>query len=441
MPSHSHDHTRNSNFKLSRSQEIILAALDGQDGLSLRKLILSMAKRPISPSEEIEYARKAKAHCDWLAAHNLVVATNRDGHLIYTTNMVLRPIQHGLHYRPSYSNARRLILASAVALVLSACSHNPFATPHQPTEKPIRPYNASTLPVITERIAQFSDSNGEAIYRYCRESECPGPTPKVSYRVAERTTQQLGTPAGRPKITDEKSLKEALKGFAKDAGQADPSKELTAVPTAKVMETERSASQRRTSDSLVSSSEKQKGRGGAAESAIPSILSEKTAPQSSANLKKTEPIQDRKAVEQVSRAESSGNVQSQGAGSSESGMSLKFDRMTSSRAGMVSFSNGAELLNPQSKEQIANLADQAREAGMIKLRGHAASRNLTDEQKKLAIGRSIAVKIEFMKMGIERQKIRIMNPRENDLVDASNVNSDINRSVEIVFLKEKQPIA
>ena len=71
MPAPSFPRNEQSKFKLSRSQEMILAALEeAQEGVSLRKLIHSMAQRPITPAEEIEYARRAKAHCDWLEAHN-----------------------------------------------------------------------------------------------------------------------------------------------------------------------------------------------------------------------------------------------------------------------------------------------------------------------------------------------------------------------------------
>lgn len=417
MPSTSHPRNEEAKFQLSQSQELILAALDGQEGLGLRKLILAMARRPLTPAEELVYARRAKAHCDWLEIHQLVTTQQREGHLIYTKAMLLRPVKQGWHYRPAYSSARSLVLASAVALALSACSHNPFNSA-EASDKPMRAYSASSLPLLTERIAQFSDTNGESIYRYCRDDECPGPTPKVLYRVTERTTRQLGTPPGRPQVTDEKSLKEALKELSQAAAKVEPAKVPTGSPSARVVSSEPSLALKKSPQA-----------------------SEGSALVRPAHTKGTEAAGASVTPDDSSRASSNGTTQKQSAAKAIAEMPLRADSSFGSYDALISFANGGEILNGESKEMIAKLANQARDAEVIRLRGHVASRSLTEEQTRLAIGRSIAVRHEFMRQGIERQKIRIMNPRENDLVDSTNVNSISNRSVEISFGKPKTPVA
>lgn len=424
MPAPSFPRNEQSKFKLSRSQEMILAALEeAQEGVSLRKLIHSIAQRPITPAEEIEYARRAKAHCDWLEAHNLLVSVEQKGHLIYSKQGPLRPVVAGKIYRPSYSTARQMVLVSAVALVLAACTHSPFSK-ESPSDKQVRPYNAATLPVITERIAQFADQSGDSVYRYCREGECPSPTPKVPARIQERTTQQLGTPPARARITDEKSLKDALKSFAKDAGKTDLSSESGAKPTAKVIRTESKAGLRETK-------EETDPRKGTKQTKAPAEKAATTeAPKPEQN---PQPVAwDVKAKTQVSENEKAPVASTR---ISSDDKPLKVDTSFASYDGLVSFGNGAEVMSSAGKEQVEKLLDQARSASLIRLRGHAASRSLTEDQRKLAIGRSIAVKLEFMKHGVERQKIRILNPKDNDLLDASYVSADVNRSVEIMIQK------
>jgi hypothetical protein len=75
------------------------------------------------------------------------------------------------------------------------------------------------------------------------------------------------------------------------------------------------------------------------------------------------------------------------------------------------------MLDGLSRQKVAELAQEAQEAERVRLRGRAGAVILTEELKKLAVGRAYAVKMEFVKHDVAKDKIRILNPRENDLLD------------------------
>ena len=66
----------------------------------------------------------------------------------------------------------------------------------------------------------------------------------------------------------------------------------------------------------------------------------------------------------------------------------------------------------------------------MRLRGRVARETLDEDMKKLAVGRAYAVKMEFARHDVPKDKIRILNPKA-ELVDAANPKASVNRSVDI----------
>ncbi|PKP72782.1 MAG: hypothetical protein CVT84_16940 [Alphaproteobacteria bacterium HGW-Alphaproteobacteria-6] len=66
-----------------------------------------------------------------------------------------------------------------------------------------------------------------------------------------------------------------------------------------------------------------------------------------------------------------------------------------------------------SRQKVAELAPQAREAERVRLRGRVATAQLSEEMKKLAVGRAYAVKVEFVKHEVDKSKIRILSPQQS----------------------------
>jgi len=112
---------------------------------------------------------------------------------------------------------------------------------------------------------------------------------------------------------------------------------------------------------------------------------------------------------------------------------LKLDAEFDSYKGVVSFASGSMMLDGLSRQKVAELAPKAQEAERVRLRGRAGAVSLTEELKKLAVGRAYAVKMEFVKHDVAKDKIRILNPRENDLLDGGAPRASINRSVDVTF--------
>lgn len=112
---------------------------------------------------------------------------------------------------------------------------------------------------------------------------------------------------------------------------------------------------------------------------------------------------------------------------------LKLDSEFDSYKGVVSFASGSMMLDGLSRQKVAELAPKAQEAERVRLRGRAGAVTLTEELKKLAVGRAYAVKMEFVKHDVAKDKIRILNPRENDLLDGDAPRASINRSVDVTF--------
>ena len=70
---------------------------------------------------------------------------------------------------------------------------------------------------------------------------------------------------------------------------------------------------------------------------------------------------------------------------------------------MVSFQQGSMVLDGLSRQKVAE---------RVRLRGRVASTQLSEDMKKLAVGRAYAVKVEFGKHDVDKAKIRILNPQQ-----------------------------
>ena len=95
------------------------------------------------------------------------------------------------------------------------------------------------------------------------------------------------------------------------------------------------------------------------------------------------------------------------------GIALRTDSDFTSYKGMVGFQQGSMVLDGLSRQKVAELAPQAREAERVRLRGRVATTQLSEEMKKLAVGRAYAVKVEFVKHEVDKSKIRILSPQQS----------------------------
>ena len=95
------------------------------------------------------------------------------------------------------------------------------------------------------------------------------------------------------------------------------------------------------------------------------------------------------------------------------GIALRTDSDFTSYKGMVGFQQGSMVLDGLSRQKVAELAPQAREAERVRLRGRVATAQLSEEMKKLAVGRAYAVKVEFVKHEVDKSKIRILSPQQS----------------------------
>jgi len=95
------------------------------------------------------------------------------------------------------------------------------------------------------------------------------------------------------------------------------------------------------------------------------------------------------------------------------GITLRTDGDFTSYKGMVGFQQGSMVLDGLNRQKVAEMAPQARDAERVRLRGRVATSQLSEEMKKLAVGRAYAVKVEFVKHDVDKSKIRILSPQQS----------------------------
>ncbi len=102
-------------------------------------------------------------------------------------------------------------------------------------------------------------------------------------------------------------------------------------------------------------------------------------------------------------------------------------------AELISFGNNSDVLDAAALAQLQPLAQAAKRADGVRLRGRVGYAVLTDAQRRLAVGRAIAVRRALVELGVERSKIKILIPRDHDFVDASDPAALVNRSVSVAL--------
>lgn len=102
-------------------------------------------------------------------------------------------------------------------------------------------------------------------------------------------------------------------------------------------------------------------------------------------------------------------------------------------AELISFGNNSDVLDAAALTQLQPLAHAARLADGVRLRGRVGYAVLTDAQRRLAVGRAIAVRRALVELGVERSKIKILIPRDHDFVDAADPAAPVNRSVSVAL--------
>lgn len=299
-----------------------------------------------------------------------------------------------------------LTTATAGTLVAAGCSLLPIgsnAPGHIPTYA-----DGSTPP---SRIEQFYAGNN-MVYRYCHGDECPAPTPK------------------RPAIG---GFAYANHGAARPAPlhQAAPAPGAAVAPSATPSTTDNSRHA-----AIAAALAKLKDPAGAPTTA-PAASTESAVGLPSAARKAAQPERAAAPV-QLAMADTASpatnTIVKQAVASAPSATDttgrLKSDPEFTSYKGIAEFANGSQVLDGLNKQKIAELAPQARAAAQVRLRGRVARETLDEDMKKLAVGRAYAVKMEFARHDVPKDKIRILNPKA-ELVDAANPKASVNRSVDI----------
>ena len=278
-------------------------------------------------------------------------------------------------------------VAAMAVLAAAGCTLLPSS---QPTAKAVAP-----LPVYSDgtgfpsRIEQFFNGRN-MVYRYCQDDECPLPTPKVA-----SAAQRFDAPRYETTADAHNAVAIGVAGASIAAAAArigpltEPQAKMNAKPTA----------------TLVAAASS-----GAVQSIGASVGA--TAPNMLATLSQKE--------------------------TPTAGLALRTDGEFTSYKGMVGFQQGSMVLDGLSRQKVAELAPMARDAERVRLRGRVASFQLTEDMKKLAVGRAYAVKVEFGKHDVDKAKIRILNPQQ---ANAENATGTV-RGVDVMLdMPEKKSLS
>lgn len=281
-----------------------------------------------------------------------------------------------------------IAVCAASAVMAAGCSLLPGV---QPETQPAR---VAQLPVYGDgtgfpsRIEQFF--NGRSlVYRYCQDDECPSPTPKVAAAAPQRvetpryeavaTVRQAtaqGAAAGVATAATDKLVRTAVKpsavlvATASGATMTAGAESLTRAATPAV----KPAAVIVAAASGASTGAAGKAVGAAAPTMLATLTNKETPP---------------------------------------AGIALRTDSDFTSYKGMVGFQQGSMVLDGLSRQKVAELAPQARDAERVRLRGRVATTQLSEDMKKLAVGRAYAVKVEFVKHDVDKAKIRILSPQQS----------------------------
>lgn len=278
------------------------------------------------------------------------------------------------------SSAWPIAVCAASAVMAAGCTLLPGIQPET------RPSHVAQLPVYGDgtsfpsRIEQFF--NGRSmVYRYCNDEECPSPTPKV----AAAPTQRGETPRYEAAASPREAIAQGASAGVAAAAAASLTKAVAVKPTAVLVASASGASMSAGAEKLTKAAPAAakpaaaffaagKAVGAAAPTMLATLANKETAP---------------------------------------AGIALRTDSDFTSFKGMVGFQQGSMVLDGLSRQKVAELAPQARDAERVRLRGRVATMQLSEEMKKLAVGRAYAVKVEFVKHDVNKAKIRILSPQQS----------------------------
>lgn len=97
----------------------------------------------------------------------------------------------------------------------------------------------------------------------------------------------------------------------------------------------------------------------------------------------------------------------------------------------ITFANNSDILDDSSVKSIERIAEAVQSAEAIHLRGRVGFRHLNYDSRRLALGRALAVRRVLVEAGVPESKIRILHPRNNDFLNATDPSDPVNRSVTI----------
>lgn len=286
------------------------------------------------------------------------------------------------YYTPPQASASRSFLRPqaltvsmmAATLMSVSCSMLPSAGTSQPLPK----YQATDW-FTQYRIEQMWEG-GTLVYRFCKGDECPKPTPKVLAKPAQNTYQVA-----------------SLQPMVPASLAAEDSAATTAPGT-----------QEKPASSITSSALASSTITAPTSSATPTSIAPST-PDATTNPSSAD--KQPHAGENHTASTSSNAIL--GAGLEKSTGRLKLDTAFDSYKGFVEFANGSMEMDGLGKDQIAQMAPSARQAERVRLSGRVAAKQMTEGLRKLAIGRAYAVKVEFIKHDVDKDKLRILDPQQS----------------------------
>ncbi|MBZ0097236.1 MAG: OmpA family protein [Sulfuricella sp.] len=403
--------------QLNPLQQAILTKLASIGSLSENQMVILLTpKQRLSAQDRLLWDSEIRLQAELLSMYGLIRMVERSltGQRIYVATPGIlnlappkprtKPSNPRKPARPSrVPMSRPLAAMVAVVMASSGCGMTPSFLLQDHQAAPIPRYNPEGI-LAPERIEQFANS-GNRVYRFCNGAECPQPTPK--------------RPAARPmpittSIDEAPTAAEPLPVMVTSKVRVDP--EAPQKP-------KRAEIKEKTAKATVESGPKTEKPGQAFEKVTALAGSPETVP---VRTSPPAPLKMASAIVAVPPV-----VRAQPAVEMPAAVSLKPDRNFDSYVG---FAAGSETLGPGAKRAISAIVAAARQADTVRLKGHAGRRILDDSTRKLAVGRSVAVRQVLVKEGVERSRIKILAPTDNNLINSANPGAPENLCVEIQLL-------
>jgi outer membrane protein OmpA-like peptidoglycan-associated protein len=113
--------------------------------------------------------------------------------------------------------------------------------------------------------------------------------------------------------------------------------------------------------------------------------------------------------------------------------SVALAEMVDSSHFLISFANGSHRVSENAAKQAKALAELLPPDTEIRLRGRVGNRLLSSKDAQLAMSRALAVKSQLVAAGLPANQIKILMPRDNDILNAKQFDSPANMSVSILL--------